>query len=161
MHIRRASAEEMLRLWGYRDAETASPAARYFYRNINAGNAVFWTIDSDGELIGELYAFLNIEEDGDFADGSTRAYLCAFRVEKEHRGRGLGSAMMEAALAELRAMGFESVSIGADDERHERLYRRLGFDQTIKDCFFDPCARDEKMQPEPVKEGFRLMAKYL
>ena len=161
MRIRKASGGEMLSLWGYPDLGEAPPTARYFYRNLAEGNAVFFAIDCSGELIGELYAFVNIAEDSDFADGSTRAYLCAFRVKEEYRGRGLGSALMEAALAELKAMGFESVSIGADDERHERLYRRLGFDKRIKDCFFDPCARDEKMRPEPVEEGFRLLARDL
>ncbi len=73
MLIRKATGEEMLKLWGYQDANKASPTAKYFYRNISSGNAVFWTLDRDGELIGELYAFLNIEEDKDFADGITTA----------------------------------------------------------------------------------------
>ena len=161
MRIRQASGGEMLKLWGYPTPGEAPPTARYFYHKLSAEDAVFWAIDRDCELIGELYAFLNIEEDRDFADGRTRAYLCAFRVKKEYRGRGLGSDLMEAALAELKAMGFESASIGVDDERNERLYRCLGFDTKIKDCFFDPCARDENMRPEPVEEGFRLLHKEL
>ena len=51
MIIRRASAEEMLKLWNYDDENTASATARFFYRNISSGNAVFWTVDNDGELI--------------------------------------------------------------------------------------------------------------
>ena len=100
--IRKATAEEMLRLWGYRDAGAAPPTARYFYRHISSGNAVFWTIEDGGELVGELYAFLGIEEDRDFADGKTAAYLCAFRIRKDHRGRGIGTGLMETALADLK-----------------------------------------------------------
>ena len=161
MLIRKASAEEMLELWGYRDIDHASPTAVYFYRNISSGNAVFFTTEHDGDLIGELYAFLDIEEDRDLADGTTTAYLCAFRVRKEYRGRGLGTRMMEAALDDLKAMGFKYAAIGADDERHIGLYRRMGFTRAVKTCRSDPCARDEKMLPEPVEAGFLLLKKDL
>ena len=161
MIIRKASGEEMLRLWGCRDKDHASPTALYFYRNISSGNAVFFTIEHDGELIGELYAFLDLEEDRELADGKTTAYLCAFRVRRDYRGRGLGTRMMEKALDDLKAMGFSCATIGADDERHINLYRRMGFTREIKTCRSDPCARDEMMKPEPVEPGFLLMKKDL
>ena len=87
----------MLKLWGYQEKVSASPTAKFFYRNISSGNAVFWTLDNDGDLIGELYVFMNLE-DQDFADGKTTAYLCAFRVKEGYRGQGLGSRIMNAAL---------------------------------------------------------------
>ena len=160
VRIRPASGEETLALWGY-DRASAPPTAVFFYRNIAAGNAVFWALEREGALIGELYAFLDIEEDRDFADGSTAAYLCAFRVRKDFRGRGLGSRLMEAALDDLRERGFRRVTIGADGERQEKLYRRLGFDFLVKTCYIDPCARDENMRPLPVEEGYVLLAKDL
>ena len=161
MRIRKAAGEEMLKLWGYPDAEHASPTAQYFERNIAAGNAVFWALEQDGALIGELYAFLDIEEDRDFADGRTTAYLCAFRVRPEYRGQGLGSRLMEAALADLMSKGFRRASIGVSEERNLRLYRRMGFLTTVKECFFDPCARDANMQPKPDEAGYWLLAKEL
>lgn len=160
MLIRKASGEEMLNLWGYENVNQAPPTARFFYRNISSGNAVFWTVEHAGELIGELYAFLNIEEDKDFADGIATAYLCAFRVKKDYRGQGLGSRMMAAALADLKARGFMRATIGVSEERNKKLYRRLGFVTEIKDCFIDPCARDEQMRPEP-DAGFLLLSKDL
>ena len=161
MVFRRAGSDEMLRLWGYEDAEGASPTARYFCRNIDGGNALFWTVDDDGELIGELYAFLDIEEDRDFADGKETAYLCAFRIRKDFRGNGLGTRLMETVLGELKNMGFRRATIGVDDERNERLYRRLGFVSEVNYCHTDPCARDEDMQPVREEEGYRLLAKDL
>ena len=134
----------MLKLWGY----SASCTARFFYENISSKNTVFWTLDRDGDLIGELYVFLDIESDRDFADGHSTAYLCAFRVRKEYRGQGLGTSLIEAALSDLRERGFSRATIGADDERNERFYRRMGFDRKVKDCFIDPCAMDSDMQPE-------------
>ena len=161
VEIRRASGEEMLTLWGYPDLDTAPPTAKFFFENIVSGNAVFWTVDRDGELLGELYAFLNIREDPEFADGTTTAYLCAFRVKREYRGQGLGSKLMQAACADLKSMGFRRATIGVNDPRNKALYRRLGFDTDVKTCYVDPCARDENMQPEPDDVGFLLLAKEL
>ena len=159
VEIRRASGEEMLALWGYPDLDTAPPTAKFFFENIVSGNAVFWTVDRDGELLGELYAFLNIREDPEFADGTTTAYLCAFRIKQEYRGQGLGSKLMQAACADLKSMGFRRATIGVNDPRNKALYRRLGFDTDVKTCYVDPCARDENMQPEPDDVGFLLLAK--
>ena len=162
MLIRKAAGDEMLKLWGYRDGETGSPTARFFYRSISSGNAVFWTIDHNGELIGELYAFRDIPEDRDFADGKTTAYLCAFRVRKDFRGQGLGSRLMETVLADLWAEGFQRVTIGVgpEEEQNIRLYRRMGFSTKIKDCYMDPCAMDENMRPQ-ADECYWLLAKEL
>ena len=136
MLIRKATEEEMLTLWGYQNKDIASATARFFYDNIAAGNAVFWTVDN-GELVGELYTFLNLD-DKDFADGQATAYLCAFRIKEEYRGRGNGSRLMETAFAELKDIGFRTVTIGVgtDEPQNLRLYRRLGFITKIKDCHF-------------------------
>ena len=161
MKIRTAGAEEMLRLWGYRTVRDAPPTARFFYENIAAGNAVFWTVDRDGDLIGELYAFQKLESDLDFADGSTTAYLCAFRIRQDCRGQGLGSRLMEAAAADLRSRGFRyaTIGVGCEEERNQRLYFRLGFTEKRKACLFDPCAMDETMRPRA--DRFLLLARDL
>lgn len=162
MLIRKATGEEMLKLWDYPDVNTASPTARFFYQNITSGNADFWTLEHDGELIGELYAFRNIEADHDFADGSSTAYLCAFRIRKEYRGQGLGSKLMQTILADLKSAGFQraTIGVGPEEEQNIRLYHRLGFTEKIKDCYSDPCAMDENMNPAP-DEGFWLLSKEL
>lgn len=161
MKIRKADAEEMLKLWGYADAAQASPTARFFYRSISSGNAVFWTVDHEGELIGELYAFKDIEEDKDFADGKTTAYLCAFRIKKDYRGLGLGSRLMSAVLADLKTAGFIRATIGVSDDSLRKMYQHMGFATDVKICHYDPCARDENMQPEYDREGYWLLAKDL
>ena len=144
------------------DPGDASPTARFFHRNITEGNAVFWTLDRNGELIGELYAFLKLE-DRDFADGKTTAYLCAFRVRKEYRGLRLGSRMMKTVLDDLRSKGFRraTIGVGVSEERNRKMYSRLGFRTTIKTCHTDPCAMDGNMQPAADAEGFLLLSKAL
>lgn len=146
--IRQASSDEMLALWGFKNPDDISPTARFFAENIRSGNAEFWTIDHCGALIGELYLFKALA-DKDFADGRTRAYLCAFRIQKEYRGQGLGSRLLEAVLARLRDCGFSTVTIGVDESEEDniRLYRRHGFLTKIKDCTVDPCSLDSQMNP--------------
>ena len=160
MEIRMASAMEMLSLWGYKDVDSASPTAKYFYKNICSGNAVFWTVDMDGRLIAELYVFFDIPTDKDFADGTTRAYLCAFRVQTEYRGHGIGTKLMDAVLNDLRCRGFVYATIGVDEAPNERMYRNMGFTQVVKTCIIDPCAMTPKMRPATVPK-YLLLAKKL
>ena len=162
MIIRKATGEEMLTLWGCQDVKKASPTAKFFYDNISTGNTVFWTLDNDGELDGELYAFLNLE-DKDFADGQNAAYLCAFRVKKEYRGQGYGSRLIATALKDLKQRGFCKVTIGVagDEPQNVKLYRRLGFNTKIKDCHYDPCGMDENMQPLYEEIAWSLLQKDL
>ena len=159
IRIRRATGEEMLALWGYREPGLAPPTAQFFYRNLSAGRALFWALDRDGALIGELYAFLELP-DPDFADGESTAYLCAFRVKREYRGQGFGSRLLTAALAELKALGFRRVTIGVgcDEPRNKRLYRRFGFTEKVKDCHYDPCGLDEQRRPLYEETAWELLA---
>ena len=151
----------MLSVWEYDSFEEATPTARFFYKNIESGNAVFWSVRCAGEIVGELYTFYDLE-DKDFADGRITAYLCAFRVEKSYRGQGLGSMLMEAALSHLKENGYThaTIGVGMTEEDNKAMYRHMGFNTTIKDCFFDPCARDKEMKPK-ADEGFILLSKEL
>lgn len=162
MLIRKATGDEMLKLWGYPDVVSSSPTAKFFWRNIASGNAVFWTLDNDGDLIGELYVFMDLD-DKDFADGKSTAYLCAFRVKEGYRGQGLGSSLINTALAELKENGFRSatIGVGSDKPQNIRLYRRLGFNKKIRDCHYDPCGMDENNQPEYEEEAWWLLSKDL
>lgn len=162
MQIRKATGEEMLALWGYQDFDTASPTAKFFYSNIADGNAVFWTLDKGGELIGELYVFFNLA-DKDFADGKSTAYLCAFRVKEGYRGQGNGTRLAATALADLKEMGFRNatIGVGSAEPQNLRLYLRIGFNTKIKDCHYDPCGMDENMQPQYEETAWWLLQKCL
>lgn len=50
-------------------------------------------------------------------------------VLKEHRGRGVGAALLEATLADARRKGFKRIelSVRVDNERATRLYEKFGF----------------------------------
>ncbi len=161
MVVRKSGSGEMLKLWGYESVSEAPPTARFFCRNIDSGNAVFHALYDGGAIAGELYVFRKLD-DTDFADGKTTAYLCAFRVEKEYRGKGYGSLLMKTALTELKKEGFEyaAIGVGMTEEANIKMYTHMGFTTKIKDCYADPCAVDENMRPKP-DEGFFLLAKEL
>ncbi|MGN1096083.1 MAG: GNAT family N-acetyltransferase [Eubacteriales bacterium] len=161
MEIRKATEKEMLTLWGYKNCDKISPTARFFSDNILSGNAEFWTIDNNGELIGELYFFKNLT-DKDFADGQTRAYLCAFRIRSDYRGKGFGSRLLQTVLLHIKASGFNIATIGVEEnaEANIRLYERHGFVTRIKDCVIDPCNMDNEMNPRPCPR-FHLLSKNL
>ena len=160
MQIRKATANEMLALWDQDSPTEASPTSRFFFSALNAGKAVFFALDDENGIVGELYVFFDLE-DKIFADGAATAYLCAFRVKKSFRGQGYGRKLMAAALGELRERGFVYATIGVDDDNNESMYRRFGFDEIIKICYLDPCARTEEMLPERVTDGFKLLRKTL
>ena len=159
--VRQGSARDMLTLWGYNSFDEASPTARFFYDNIESGNAIFWSLYDEGNIVGELYSFLKLE-DKDFADGVDTAYLCAFRVSEDHRGKGYGSMLMKTALSDLKSKNFSfaTIGVGMDEENNQKMYKHMGFYRKIKECFFDPCARDRDMK-SAADEGFILLSKEL
>jgi GNAT superfamily N-acetyltransferase len=62
-------------------------------------------------------------------DYATFAYLCDVFVLEEHRGHGLGKAMMRAAMAHPALAGARRVMLATRDAHG--LYRQFGFADTI------------------------------
>ena len=58
-------------------------------------------------------------------DYATFAWLCDVYVDREHRGRGLGTRLSEAVVARLRPMDLKRVLLSTLDA-HE-VYARVGF----------------------------------
>ena len=109
MEIREATDKEMLSLWGYKNMDSVPPTTLFFAQNISSGNAEFWTLNDNGQIIGELYIFWQLG-DKDFADGKNRAYLCAFRMKSEYRGKGHGSFLLKEVLEYIKNKGIQMVT---------------------------------------------------
>lgn len=58
-------------------------------------------------------------------DHATFAWLCDVYVDRDHRGRGLGTRLSQAVVDKLRPMGLKRVILATDDA-HE-VYARVGF----------------------------------
>lgn len=154
MHMRQGTAEEMLSLWYKKNT------SEFMADRIKNNKAEFWTIELDNRLVGELYAFFELD-DKDFADGKTTAYLCAFRVIDELRGKGLGTRLMLKVLERLSDLGYLYATIGVEPEEiaNIRLYNKLGFTEKIKTLSVDPCDVDSEFKPASCREYYLLKKK--
>ncbi|WP_425448923.1 GNAT family N-acetyltransferase [Dethiothermospora halolimnae] len=136
MNIRIATADDIRSLW----SDNNLPTKNYFIKGVEEENIEFWTVEDEEskKLIGELYIFWD-SEDKDEANGVNRAYLCAFRIEKDYQGRGLGSKLMKKVIKRIEEKGFNEITIGVDDndEKLINMYNAWGFDTHIKTTTID------------------------
>jgi GNAT superfamily N-acetyltransferase len=80
-----------------------------------AGSRTYGVLDGD-----EQVAFARA-----VTDGATFAWVCDVFVAAEHRGRGIGSWLVRAVVADLSGLGVERFLLATQDA-HE-VYRGLGF----------------------------------
>lgn len=88
----------------------------------------------------ELGCILIAEVDGEIAGITTLSYPIALRcsgpyscieeniVDERYRGRGIGGALLEAAIAEATARGCDELQVNAPSEKGYPLYLRYGFE---------------------------------
>ena len=87
----------------------------------------------------ELGCILIAEEEGEIAGITTLSYPIALRccgpyscieeniVDERYRGRGIGGALLKAAIAEATARGCDEIQVNAPSESGYPLYLRHGF----------------------------------
>jgi ribosomal protein S18 acetylase RimI-like enzyme len=93
--------------------------------------------DDDGDVIGYAYA---ASEGYDYmALRGPAGVLHDIIVGPEHRGRGVGRLLLEAALAFLRSRGVPRVvlSTAERNEAAQRLFERMGFRRTMIEMTID------------------------
>lgn len=97
-----------------------------------------------GELAGFVTFMASTElshYQGTASKGSAHGYICEAVVHRAQAGKGLGARMLRAAVAQLKAQGFQEIFI----ERHEEnlasagMMRKAGFVEI--DVFDDPQRR--------------------
>ncbi|MBN1399633.1 MAG: GNAT family N-acetyltransferase [Anaerolineae bacterium] len=87
-----------------------------------ASSALFWVAESHERIV----AYLMVEGWG------SEAYVSRIAVAPDHQGQGLGSALLEQALALLARQGIQRVRLNTQEEnrRSRALYAKLGFQET-------------------------------
>jgi ribosomal protein S18 acetylase RimI-like enzyme len=156
MFCREATVEEFMSLWNYSGSNTY----KYFLKGIQSNEITFLTIIDNDKLISELYIFWD-SPDKEEANGISRAYLCALRVQKDYRGKGLSSMMIEKAKEIAVAKGFNELTIGVDNDNYAKLssiYDRWGFNTIVKQTNIDYHYRDENNNPHVEDEAWDLRA---
>jgi GNAT superfamily N-acetyltransferase len=107
------------------DTDLAAYLAAFEAIDADAGE-VLLVAEIDSAVVGTLQlSFLP----GLARRGALRAQIEAVRVRADHRGSGMGHAMLGWAIAEARERGCGLVQLTSDKTRHDahRLYRQLGF----------------------------------
>ncbi len=131
MIIRIGSEEELSRLWGI----ITSPTLKLFQERISKDTQELWVMEEDntGKLIGELHIIWD-SVDKDEANGKNRAYLCAFRIDRDYQGLGYGSKLMKNVLNRIKDKGFSEATIGVEvgANKLELMYKKWGFSEYIK-----------------------------
>ncbi|MFK5883729.1 MAG: GNAT family N-acetyltransferase [Candidatus Izemoplasma sp.] len=159
MEVRIAKIEEFKKLWNYSN----SPTYLYFLEQLINENIEFWTVVLSNKLIGELYIFWD-SEDKDEANGTSRAYLCAYRIESEHQGKGYGKQLMNTVLKRIKNKGFNEVTIGVDNNEFiklEVMYKKIGFTTHVKSTNVDLHNISDSLVPIRYEEPYVLMLKKL
>ncbi len=98
------------------------------YEDAERGRRIMLVAVAGSGMVGQVFVQLS-STDTQFADGATRGYLYALRVRPAWRGQGVGTRLIAAAEAALRARGFSTAVIAAtkDNTGAVRLYQRMGY----------------------------------
>lgn len=98
------------------------------FEDMQAGTRVLIVATAGEAIVGRVFIQLD-SSDMRYADGRSRAYLYALRVHSDWQRHGIGTRLLAAAEAELRARGLSwaSIAVAKDNLEALRLYERLGF----------------------------------
>ncbi len=99
------------------------------YHHALRGDALMWVAElPEAGVIGQLFIQL-ISSRKELADGSSRAYIYAFRIQPQYRGMGLGSRLLDHAETDLLRRGFRwvTLNVGKKNVQARRLYERHAY----------------------------------
>ena len=93
-----------------------------------AGMLVAVDAADDAHILATCHAVFDPADQN--PDGAPKAWISNLTVDPEHRGRGLGRAMLLAGLRSLRERGAGSITLGVDAGNAQplRLYQSIGFE---------------------------------
>ena len=106
-----------------------------FYSELQSGNRVTWICEQNEMLLGEISLVFNMVE-SDYTIAHKRAYVSHLVVKKEHRRKGIGSALVAYIIEQAKQMGLQELTIGVDLDNFAalRLYTKAGFDRVLALC---------------------------
>ena len=130
--VKRLPVEELgilTKLFKYNDVDSM---LRENTEMICSGIMDIFCISKEGNPIGELRVKYVSDEELYTIKGS-RAYLYAFRINSEFRGRGYGKQLMKYVIDTLENEGYSEFTIGVGDEnkRAKHIYESFGFNKVI------------------------------
>jgi ribosomal protein S18 acetylase RimI-like enzyme len=112
-----------------RDTVMARPQLRRYFVDLGRpGDAGVVAVTADGARLGAAWYRLFSAEEPGFGFVAGDVTELAIGVVVEARGRGIGSALLDALLGLAREHGFRALSLAVDRQNPaRRLYERKGF----------------------------------
>ena len=101
------------------------PELQVYVRDFGSGEAdICFLAEADGKAIGAVWTRI-MDDYGHIESGVPSLAIALY---SKYRGRGIGTSLMRAILAELRQRGYPKVSLSVQKANYAaRMYRRLGF----------------------------------
>ena len=101
------------------------PELALYYENFGTGTADYcFVADEDGSVIGAVWT--RIMKDYGHVDDDTPSL--AISLYREHRGKGIGTALMRRMLDLLKEQGYRQASLAVQKANYAvRMYKKLGF----------------------------------
>ena len=102
------------------------------YQRARRGNTILWVAEHPLRgLIGQIFIQLKCGR-SELADGNSRAYMYAFRIQPDYRNQGLGTRLITHIENDLLQRNFEvlTLNVAKNNIAAIRLYQRLGFSIT-------------------------------
>jgi GNAT superfamily N-acetyltransferase len=78
---------------------------------------------------GKRIGFIHYVMHEDIIDGGSNSFITAFFVSSQHRNKGVGSALLKAAIDDALGRGARGVETSVENPDARRLYERHNFEQ--------------------------------
>jgi ribosomal protein S18 acetylase RimI-like enzyme len=105
--------------------------AAFLGSQLDEPDAAVFVAEENGRVLG--YAYVAVESYDYMVLRGPAGLLHDIIVDPEHRGRGVGGALLEAAVAYVRSRGLTQVVLSAAErnEAAQRLFASMGFRRTM------------------------------
>ena len=130
--IEKLAPENYQKLSNIWDMERNPEAAKRYYDELVSGNRIIFVYIENGEYLGEGSIVLD-RNDPDYTIENERIYISRMVVKKEHRGRGIGSIILDFLIDYSKNLGYKEMSLGVDivNIGARWLYEKKGFTNII------------------------------
>ncbi|MBL7793202.1 MAG: GNAT family N-acetyltransferase [Saprospiraceae bacterium] len=145
MLYRKASLEDIDQLakmrWEFKtESETDTPvwkkddfinSCKSFYANMLESNDKWlcWVVENESEIIAHVFIYIIDNIPTPEKTINKWGYLTNTFTKKSYRGKGLGSQLMQYAIAEAKSMNIETMIVWPSEKSIE-FYKRAGFNNT-------------------------------
>ena len=133
-----ASREEMEQKWDYEISQHSEKKNWIVWKDeaiesALAGRSIPYYGILDGTIICEATAVLNPDIGQADRETGTVVELCAFRTNKEYRGKGYFSKLMDFLQKDLRQKGYAEAIVGVEpgEKLNREIYHHWGFTRLV------------------------------